>query len=255
MRAFMEKLARQTGAVLLKKFTQTRDVKVKGVKDLVTDADFAAEKVLLKALETGKHAAPVLSEESGGLWKDEETFWTIDPLDGTINYAFGNPLFGLNIAYVKDGVATHGVSYLPFLDELFYAEKEKGVFLNNKKITCPKRPLSQSIIFCAWSKRTPEKDRQGLQYVADISHAALSIRDPGSTSLGLAYVAAGRYGGYVYNSATPWDITAGALMIEEAGGKVTDFEGNAWFPHQKTICAGNKHNHGELLEAVTEKRH
>jgi len=250
MRAFMEKLARQTGAVLLKKFTQTRDVKVKGVKDLVTDADFAAEKVLLKALEVGKHAAPVLSEESGGLWKDEKTFWTIDPLDGTINYAFGNPLFGLNIAFVKDGVATHGVSYLPYLDELFYAEKDKGAWLNGKRILCPKRPLDKSIVFCAWSKRTPEKDRQGLQYVTDISHAALSIRDPGSTSLGLAYVACGRYGGYVYNSATPWDITAGSLMIEEAGGIVTDFEGKPWHPHQTTICAGNVQNHDELLRTL-----
>ncbi|MBI2445025.1 inositol monophosphatase [Candidatus Micrarchaeota archaeon] len=250
MRAFMEKLALKTGAVLLKKFSQTRDVKVKGFKDLVTDADFAAEKVLLKALESGKHAAPVLSEENGGKWSSEETFWTIDPLDGTLNYAFGNPLFGLNIAYVQEGVATHGVSYLPYLEEMFYAEKGRGAFLNGRKITCPNRALEQSLIFCAWSKRTPEKDRQGLRYVADISHAALSIRDPGSTSLGLAYVACGRYGGYVYNNATPWDITAGSLLIQEAGGRVTDFDGKLWHPHQKTICAGNQQNHAELLKAL-----
>jgi len=247
MRAFMEKLARKTGAVLLKKFTQARDVKVKGFKDLVTDADFAAEKLLLQNLQSGRFADPVLSEENGGAWRDEETFWTIDPLDGTLNYAVGNPLFGLNIAYVENGKATHGVSYLPYLDELFYAEKGKGAFFNGKKITCPKRLLAQSIIFCAWSKRSPQKDRQGLRYVEDISHAALSIRDPGTTSLGLAYVACGRYGGYVYNNATPWDITAGALMIEEAGGRVTDFEGKPWHPHMKTICAGNRQNHGELL--------
>lgn len=246
----MEKLARQTGHVLLKKFTQARDVKVKGFKDLVTDADFAAEKILLKALQSGKHAAPVLSEESGGRWKDEDTFWVIDPLDGTINYAFGNPLFGLNIALVKNGIATHGVSYLPYLDELFYAEKGRGAYLNGRKITCPKRPLIESLVFVAWSKRSPQKDHQGLKYVEDISHAALSIRDPGTTSLGLAYVAAGRYGGYVYNNATPWDITAGALMITEAGGKVTDFEGKPWHPHMKTICAGNRQNHAELLQTL-----
>lgn len=247
MRSFMEKLARQTGAVLLKKFNHRRDVKVKGFKDLVTDADFAAEKLLLEKLQSGKFAAPVLSEESGGLWKDEETFWTIDPLDGTINYAMGNPLFGLNIAYVKKGKATHGVSFLPYLGELFYAEANKGAWLNGKKITCPKRSLAQSIVFCAWSKRSPQTDRQGLKYLERLSHAALSIRDPGSTSLGLAYVACGRYGGYVYNNATPWDITAGALMIQEAGGKVTDFGGKPWHPHLKTICAGNRQNHAELL--------
>ncbi|MBI5225903.1 inositol monophosphatase [Candidatus Micrarchaeota archaeon] len=250
MRAFMEKLARQSGAVLLKKFAQTRDVKVKGFKDLVTDADFAAEKVMLKALQTGRFSAPVLSEEKGGTWLDEQTYWTIDPLDGTINYAFGNPLFGLNIAYVQNGKATHGVSYLPVLDELFYAQAGKGAWLNGKRIHCPKQPLENSVIFCAWSKRSQQTDRQGLRYLEALSHAALSIRDPGTTSLGLAYVACGRYGGYVYNNATPWDITAGALMIEEAGGKVTDFDGVPWNPQMKTICAGNAKNHAALLKTV-----
>lgn len=250
MRVFMEKLARKAGSVLLKKFEKTRQLKSKGFKDLVTDADFAAERVLLTELEKGKYAAPVLSEESGGAWKDEKTFWVIDPLDGTLNYAFGNPLFGLNIAYVENGVATHGVSYLPYLDELFFAQKGHGSFFNGKKITCPKRPLDQSVVFCGWSKRNPDLDRQGQKYLVDLAHAALSVRDPGSTSLGLAYVACGRYGGYVYNHSTPWDITAGCLLISESGGKVTDFQGKNWHPHMKTICAGNRQNHDELLRHI-----
>ncbi len=250
MRKLVEKLALQAGSLLLKKMGQPRQLTEKGVKDLVTDADLAAEKLLLKGIASSRFAAPVLSEEKGGKWKDEDTFWIIDPLDGTLNYAIGNPLFGVNVAYVEKGVPKAGASYLPYLGEIFYAEKGKGAFLNGKRIACPKKPLDKSVVFLAISYRNEALLEKGITLERKLMHSAYRLRDPGSMALGIAYVACGRYGACLNNTATPWDITAGCLMVEEAGGKVSDFSGKKWNPFIKTMCASNSQNHAELLKIL-----
>lgn len=249
-RAFLEKTAKKAGALLLKHFGKNVHAREKAVKDWVTDADFAAEKLILKELKRSRFDAPVLSEEKGGSWKDEDTFFIIDPLDGTMNFAIQNPLFGLNIAYVEKGQAKAAVTFLPYLRELFYAEKNKGAWLNGKKISCPPKPLKDSIVFATFSYASKKCIEEGLFYEEMLAKKALRVRNPGALSMGLSYVACGRYGGVVHHAATAWDITAGALLIQEAGGAVTDFAGNAFDPFMPTLCAGNKQNHAELLKAI-----
>ncbi len=250
MKAFLQKTAREAGAVLLRQFGKRLHVTEKAVKDWVTDADYAAEKVLLSSIAKSRFEAPVLSEEKGGSWKNEDTFFIIDPLDGTMNYAVGNPLFGVNVAFVKNGQTQAAATFLPYLREMFHAEQGKGAFLNGKRIFCPKTPLSQSIIFATFSYASRRTIEEGIFYEERLAKKALRVRNPGALSMGLAYVACGRYGGCVHHAAKPWDITAGGLIIEEAGGKITDFSAKPFNPFIKTLCAGNAQNHGELLELV-----
>lgn len=250
MKAFLQKTARDAGSVLLKHFGKNVHAREKAAKDWVTDADFAAEKLILNAISGSRFDAPVLSEEKGGKWKDEDTFWIIDPLDGTMNFAIQNPLFGLNISLIEKGKPKAAVTFLPYLRELFYAEKGKGAFLNGKKISCPRKPLRQSIVFATFSYASQKSIQDGLFYEEQLAKKALRVRNPGALSMGLSYVACGRYGGVVHHAATAWDITAGALIIQEAGGIVTDFRGKPFDPFMTTLCAGNAQNHAELLEAI-----
>ncbi|MBI4361514.1 inositol monophosphatase [Candidatus Micrarchaeota archaeon] len=249
-RAFLEKTAKKAGKLLMEHFGGNVHAREKAVKDWITDADLAAEELILKEIRDSRFDAPVLSEEHGGHWKDEDTFWIIDPLDGTMNFAIQNPLFGLNIAYVQNGKPQAAVTFLPYLRELFYAEKGRGAWLNGKKISCPRKPLKQSIVFATFSYASQKSIEDGLFYEERLAKKALRVRNPGALSMGLSYVACGRYGGVVHHAATAWDITAGALLIQEAGGKVTDFRGKPFDPFMPTLCAGNAQNHAELLKAI-----
>ncbi|MBI5035978.1 hypothetical protein HZC09_01415 [Candidatus Micrarchaeota archaeon] len=122
--------------------------------------------------------------------------------------------------------------------------------MNGARFVCPKVPAEKSVVFCTWGYSDEKQIKQGERYEHKLLERVFRVRNPGTLALGLAYVACGRYSGCVHNQAKPWDITAGNLMIEEAGGKVTDFNGKKWDPFMKTMVAGNALNHRALLEAV-----
>jgi myo-inositol-1(or 4)-monophosphatase len=223
---FAIQIVKKAGKELLKYFEKIDTIKVnkKSKHEVVTPADLAANNVIISAIKKQFPEHGILSEETGWYQKDSEYIWTIDPLDGTTNFSIGNHFFNTSIALVYKGEIVLGITWAPFFKQLFVAEKNKGVTLNNKriKVSNSKKPI-QSMIDFGYTY----KDDKTNKKMADI-HAKFLLNyehahNLGAAALELAWVAMGRLEAYVLPHTKPWDIAAGILMVKEAGGKVTSF--------------------------------
>ena len=247
--------AAKKAAVIHKKYYRNiRSVKFKGTSNnLVTKVDVASERVIISTIKRTFPSHGFICEENGTENVDNEYRWIIDPLDGTVNYAHGFPLFCVSIALQKNGVTQLGVVYAPVLDELFTAELGKGAKLNGRKAGVSKaKTLEHSLLATGfpYSLKTDPKDM--LKHFNKYCMKAQAVRRGGSAALDLCYVGCGIYDGCFEQGLYPWDTAAAVLFIEEAGGKVTDYSGKRFNVFDKTILASNGHIQKEMLKVLVQ---
>ena len=211
----MIKASEKASKILIRDFGEVEKLQVslKGPNNFVTNADRKVEEIIIKELEKSKKNFSILTEESGFIEKqDKDNFWIIDPIDGTTNFLNGVPHFCISIALLVNKQIVAGVIYDPIKDEIFYAEKDGGAYLNNKSIRVSKKNIISECLYGAnFRKNLPED---------------LIVRNTGSAALDLAYVSSGRFDGCLERNVNLWDIAAGTVLIKEAGGIVDKFELN-----------------------------
>ena len=244
------------GDIIRQRYEQPHDIHHKGSIDLVTEADVAAEQKIIQLLQEAQPEIGILAEESSAAAPQEvplEPTWVIDPLDGTTNFAHGFPWFGTSIACLQDGASQAGVIYCPLQDELFCATAGGGAWLNGKRLqVSTSRELTTSLLATGFPydvRQVPEPVMAALQAVLT---RAQGVRRAGAAALDLAYVACGRLDGFWEIKLKPWDTAAGLLLVEEAGGKVTDFRSRPYSPFVPEILATNGQIHADLSRVLQE---
>lgn len=224
---FVQDIARDAGRIQRDAYHNVHNWRTKsGRGDIVTEVDEACEKLIIDRIRQEYPTDPILSEEAGALGVEEDRpVWVIDPLDGTRNYMAGIPFFCVSIGLVRRGVAELGVVYDPIHDEMFFAQRGGGAFLNGEPIrVSEERSIEDSIISVAWVRRKVDRHRF-MRYIERLSKDTSYFRRLGSAALVSCYVACGRIHAYLQGGLSPWDMAAGVLLVEEAGGCVTDFDG------------------------------
>ncbi len=240
--------ARVGGRILLRQLGRARGIRLKHAKDPVTAADLAAERCIRRCLRRRFPAVGFLGEEGTDI-AGPDGRWIVDPLDGTMVFVAGLPFFAVSIALERQGRIEAGVLYLPRLDEMYVAERGRGAFLNGRRIrVTPTTRLSHCMI-ALWHDDSVWGSRALRERIARLALQVRNVRIFGA-GYGLASVAAGRLDAYWEQSACPWDIAAGALLVAEAGGRVTDGAGQPLDLYQPTILATNGHIHRRLVAAL-----
>ncbi len=209
----MIKACEKASKIIIRDFGEIENLQVsrKGPKDFVTKTDKRVEKILIDELSKSKKNYSFLTEETGKIInKNKDIFWIIDPIDGTINFLHGIPHFAISVALQIDGEIISGLIFDPLKNEIFYAERNNGSFINNNRIRVSKKSNLEECLFASNSN--------GIKSI----HPKLNLRNTGCAALDLAYVGCGRFDGYFHNKINLWDIAAGKLIVEEAGGKVSD---------------------------------
>lgn len=226
-------------------------------QDLVTEVDKGAEQLIRRLITTyfpdhailgeeGVAPGAEASKEAIERMKDEEYLWIIDPIDGTTNFVHGFPFFCVSIALAHRGELIAGVIYDPLRDELFVGEKGKGAYVKGRQLRVSReQQLSHSLLASGFPPGESEENRQRL---VEIVPKVRNLRTTGSAALHLAYVAAGRISGFWEHNLNVWDLAAGILLVQEAGGRVTDMQGNPYTLAVRDVAATNGHIHQELLD-------
>jgi myo-inositol-1(or 4)-monophosphatase len=242
--------AKKAGAILKRYYGK----KIPGVKNkggsLVTDVDLWCNDAIIKEIKKKYPTHNIISEESTQKKTDSEYTWFIDPIDGTHNFIRGLPLFGTTVALAKNDEVIIGVIYLPVFNKMYVAEKGKGAFCNGLRIHVSKeKDLEFSFVVLDGSSKATDKK---IEFWKSISTKLLNERNLGSAIYASALLAEGCVDSLAYFQTNSWDVAAGFLLIEEAGGKVTDFKGNKWTPFQGSYVASNKLLH-EKMRALVPK--
>jgi myo-inositol-1(or 4)-monophosphatase len=230
-------------------------VSAKGQRDFVTEVDRAAEAAIIETLSTAYPQHAFLAEESGASEgaRDAEYTWIIDPLDGTTNFIHGFPQYAVSIGLRHRGEISQAVVYDPTRNELFTASRGRGAFLNDRRMRVSRRSkLRESLIGTGFPFRQLEHLDQYVRMFKRITEETAGIRRPGAAALDLAYVAAGRLDGFWEFGLSPWDMAAGTLIIAEAGGLVSDFDGEENFLFTGNVVCGAPKIHEQLLALVQE---
>jgi myo-inositol-1(or 4)-monophosphatase len=243
--------ATKAGAAELQKFFNSKTLKIsskQGINDLVTEADHASEKAIFATIKKDFPEHYILSEEAGELVQDSTFKWIIDPIDGTVNFANGIPLCCVSIGVEKEGKMLMGAVYNPVMNEFFFAEKGQGAQLNGTHIYVSKQTeVIKACMVTGFPYTYLDMENGPLQCFERFIRKGIPVRRLGSAAIDLCWVAAGRFDGFYEHKLNAWDSAAGFLMVEEAGGKVTDFKGNYYSPYQPHIVATNGNIHDELL--------
>lgn len=228
------------------------DIEHKGAIDLVTEVDLASEKLIREAISTYYPRHEILAEEGGLTESKSEYRWIVDPLDGTTNYAHGYPMFCVSIALERGGETILGVVYDPMREELFSAEPGAGAALNNRAIRVSRTDqLMQSILSTGFPYDIRTSKLTNLDHWANFAMNAQALRRDGAAALDLCYVACGRFDGFWELSLSPWDTAAGALIVTEAGGRVTDFRGGRFSNYKPEVVASNGLIQDRMIEVLS----
>ena len=225
----LQRLARQAGDILRAGYEGEHQVNYKGVIDIVTEVDHQSETFLLGEIQRLFPGHQIVSEEAGLLPGRDIDQWYVDPLDGTVNYAHGIPIFSVSIAYARAGVVNLGVVYDPMRDELFSAERGQGASCNGRRLQVSQvMELGRSLLVTGFPYDAWSTSHNNLEYFGRFTRMTQGVRRLGSAALDLCYVGAGRFDGYWELSLKPWDMAAGSLIAAEAGARVTDPEGQPY---------------------------
>ena len=250
---FAIQTARDAGRLLAERFGRNLRVSNKSELDLVTDSDLASERLIIDRIKTHYPRHTVLAEESGTNppatdGEQSDWRWIIDPLDGTTNYAHGYPCFCISIGLEHRGTLEVGVVYDPMRDECFAAERGEGASLNGKRIKVSPTPNLASSLLCTGFPYDVRERGEFARHFANFIMNAQGVRRDGAAALDLAYVAAGRFDGFWEQHLSAWDMAAGTLLVREAGGLVTNFEGSHDMLRHTSVIAGNPAMHAWLRE-------
>ncbi|MEY3058988.1 MAG: hypothetical protein RL000_340 [Bacteroidota bacterium] len=226
--------------------------KKSGPNDLVTEVDKASEALIMNIIREDFPDHFILSEEIGEVKMDSAYKWIIDPIDGTVNFANGIPLCCVSIGIEKEGKMIMGAVYNPMMNEFFFAEKNTGAFLNDKSIHVSKqKEVLHSCLVTGFPYTYLDMENGPLDVFERLIRKGIPVRRLGSAAIDLCWVAAGRFDGFYEHRLNAWDSAAGFLLVEEAGGKVTDFKGNHYSPYQPHLVATNGLIHEELLRWIS----
>lgn len=246
--------ATDAGKFLKRNLGKVREIQQKAgqERNLVTEIDKRSEEIIIERIRKHFPSHAILAEESGSQSDGTSSYkWIIDPLDGTTNFTHGLPMFCVSIGVEYNDQLLLGVVYDPNLDELFTAEQGKGAFLNGKRIMVSKTAsLKKSLLVTGFPYNVVENPNHAIEHFVNFLMSAQAVRRMGSAAMDLAYVAAGRYDGFWEVALNPWDMAAGALLVKEAGGTLSDFADNPFNIYQKEIAASNGLVHGEMIEVL-----
>ena len=252
---FAIQTARDAGSLLAKRYGRKIEITNKSELDLVTESDLASERLIVDRIRTYYPRHSILAEESGSSGPRDDDMqrewrWIIDPLDGTTNYAHGYPCFCVSIGLEHKGRMEMGVVYDPLRDEMFAAERGQGAALNGRRIHVSPAPNLASALLCTGFPYDVRERSEFARHFANFIMAAQGVRRDGSAALDLAYVAAGRFDGFWEEGLKPWDVAAGALLVEEAGGKVSNYAGRPLDIFSPPVLASNGAIHEEMMRVL-----
>ena len=250
-----KKAALEAGKILLKHFGNVprSAVRKKARNDFISFVDEESEEIIIKIIRSAFPDHAILAEEGGAFENDSPYRWIIDPLDGTTNYLHSIPVFAVSIALEYKNSLIAGVIYNPVSDEIFWASKGEGAFFNGRSISVSDTPiLEESFVATGFPFKNKELLSDYLKAFKNIFQQCTGARRMGSAAIDLAYVAAGRFDGFWEIGLKPWDVAAGAIIIEEAGGIVTDFWNGSQYLNNSYIIASNGKIHKEMGEIIKQ---
>jgi len=246
--------AHEGGAVLMRYFGKITSVTHKGEIDLVTEADKEAELTIVSIIKAAYPHHRILAEETGESGTSSSCKWIVDPLDGTTNYAHGYPIFCISIAVELEGEIRYGVIYDPVRQELFTAEKDKGAYLNGNPLRVSStQSLNNSLLCTGFPYDIRQDTESNLRHFSRFLMKAQAIRRDGTAALVLCYTASGGFYGFWEQKLRPWDVAAGSLIVAEAGGTVSTYQGKPFSIYAPEIVASNGFIHEQMLEVLREK--
>ncbi len=248
---FAIRCAKESGKIQKRYFGKKIGIHHKGAIDLVTDVDMACQETIIKMINKEFPEDEIISEEKKNDFESDKNRWIIDPLDGTTNYAHGYPFFCTSVAYEEKGVVTIGAVYNPVFKELFYAKKGEGAFFNNKRIKVSEiSVLKKALLSTGFPYDLPTSKNNNIDNFISFIYEAQAIRRDGSAALNLCYLACGRFDGFWEIKLNPWDMAAGSLIVEEAGGTITDFQGDKFSIYNSEIVASNGLIHQDMVRVL-----
>ena len=245
--------AREAGRFLKYSVGKVRNIEVKQgeVRNLVSEIDKGSEERIISIIRRHYPAHAILAEEGGGSASSSEYKWIIDPLDGTTNFLHGVPIFSVTIAIERKGEIVGGVTYDPNADELYTAERGSGAYLNGKRLRVSESSeLVNSLLVTGFPYDLAARPGRTVEHFIRFLMEARGVRRLGSAALDLAFVAAGRFDGFWEVYLNPWDMAAGSLLVTEAGGKVSGYEGGPLDLYAKRIVASNGRIHERMVELL-----
>lgn len=247
--------ALKAGGMLKDELYGARQIGYKGDINLVTEMDKRSERAIVDALHAAFPGHGIVAEEETTIRSESAYTWVIDPLDGTTNYAHGYPCFSVSIALLQHGSPILGLVYDPMRDELFWAEKKQGAFLNGKRISVSVvHTLIQSLLATGFPYDRKVSEENNMTYFHDLLMASQEVRRDGSAALDLCSVASGRFDGFWELKLKPWDVAAGSLIVAEAGGKVTNLDGSTFDMQGEEILASNGLIHQLMVDAFRRSK-
>jgi myo-inositol-1(or 4)-monophosphatase len=244
--------AHQAGQILLEDFGGSKEIRFKGLRDIVTEADLAAQARAIEVIRSRYPDHDILGEESGQMPGGVSDYcWIVDPLDGTTNYSRGYPCFSVSIALSYRGEVVLGVVYDPLRDQLFRTQRGQSAYLNDEiiRVSAVDR-LIDALVGLDWARKQDLRSKMG-RLVAEVAPEVGTLRNTGSAALGLCSVAAGWTDAYFHLSLKPWDTAAASVIIQEAGGAVSDIAGLPWQPNSENCLASNSLIHKAMLTLLT----
>jgi len=246
------RISKEAGEIIREGFNKNVKIAYKSnEKDLVTEVDKLSEKHITDFIKAKYPSHGILAEESGNIKEGEEYLWVIDPLDGTVNFAHGLPVFSISIGLRKNKQTIAGIVYDIMQNIIYSAEKGKGAFADSKKIhVTENKNLGHALLLTGFPYSSASNPDNALGKFTSLTMAARGIRRLGSAAIDLCYVAKGVFDGFWEVFLNPWDMCAGKLIVEEAGGFVTDFEGNEMDIYSKKILATNGKIHQSMIEIL-----
>lgn len=252
MKDTLHKASIEAGKIIKEYFETKFQIESKDViSNLVTEVDKKSEAIIIGIIRSEFPEHSILSEEIGALDADSDVKWIIDPIDGTINYAHSIPLCCVSIGVEKKGEIILGVVYNPLSGEYFFAEKGKGAFLNDKKISVSQEDnFGKSLLVTGFPYDTSNNPHKPVTVFAEFVNKDIPVRRLGSAALDLCWTACGRFDGFWEYNLNPWDVAAGYLIMTEAGGLVTDFANEKYSVYKKEILATNGLIHNDMLNVI-----
>ena len=250
---FAVQLAFESGRIQKSHFQESHSIYHKGEINIVTEVDLECQARIMSLIGERFPGDHIISEEKDNVFDGHGNKWIIDPVDGTTNYAHGYPFFCTSIAYEVEGQVVCGVVYNPIFDELFFAERGKGSYLNGQRLHVSSTgEMKQALLVTGFPYDLATSSRNNIDHFVAFLYKAQAVRRDGSAALNLSYVAAGRFDAFWELKLNPWDTAAGLLVLIEAGGMATDFEGVPFDIYKGQLVASNGVIHGEMLRILRE---